>query len=263
MLLLFAVFLLVFNSGCANKQTTDYAFWGKGVDTSNVSRTDKFWQKTRPRSNLVDAYKRLGGFYQKQGKHREAIGQFIKAIKAKTDDASVYNSLAISYDALKEYTFSEMAYKDAIALAPDKSYLYNNYGFSSLLRGDRAAAVVLFEKAASLDSESRRIKNNLTMASYRLDKKTGKKEATMTPVLAVNNSKDPMPSAAPASDDKSNWFTDIIDSTLKFFGFAGDDKSVKEDIVSVKNNIKTQEKSVEESGAGYWYNESDQHPAAC
>ena len=178
----------MFNSGCANRQTTDYAFWGNG-DPGNMSRTDKFWQQTRPRSNLVDAYKRLGGLYQKQGKHRKAIAEFQKAIKAKPDDVSAYNSLAISYDALKEYRLSEMAYKDAIALAPEQSYLYNNYGCSSMLRGDRAAAVALFEKAASLDSNKIRIKNNLSMASYGVNKNTDKKEETVTPAPGWNQTR--------------------------------------------------------------------------
>ena len=170
LLLVSTVFLFVVIFGCAKKQSVDYVFWGNGVDKLNKSMTDKFWQKTRHRSNLTDAYTRLGGFYQKQGKHRKAIAEFIKAIKTKTADAGVYNSLAMSYDALKKYKFAEMAYKDAIALAPEQPYLYNNYGCSSLLRGDIQAAIALFEKAASLDAESRRIKNNLALAIHRGNK---------------------------------------------------------------------------------------------
>ena len=250
MSLLFAVFLLVFNSGCANRQTTDYAFWGNG-DPGNMSRTDKFWQQTRPRSNLVDAYKRLGGLYQKQGKHRKAIAEFQKAIKAKPDDVSAYNSLAISYDALKEYRLSEMAYKDAIALAPEQSYLYNNYGCSSMLRGDRAAAVALFEKAASLDSKRIRIKNNLSMASYGVNKNTDKKEETVAPVPdRTDKSKNPAPTAEITSDDKGNWFTHLIGSALTFLGFTDEDKSVNEDIASVGDTVEPHEKVVRESNVG-------------
>lgn len=238
------IFLAI--SSCATHETNVVSIhsWTKDVDSLAKGKADsKFWSKVRPRSNLVDAYRRLGGFYQKQGKHREAIAEFIKAIKANTDDASLYNSLAVSYDALKQYTFSEMAYKDAIALAPEQSYIYNNYGCSSLLRGDREAAVILFEKAASLDSKSRRIKNNLSMASYGVDKK----KTTMAPVLVVaDNSKETTSRVASSSDDEGNWFTDLIDSTLAFFGFGGDDKNFDENIVSVDDN-KVQEKDVEQS----------------
>lgn len=256
------IFLAI--SSCATHDTSVGSIhsWTRDVDSLAKGKADsKFWSKIRPRSNLVDAYRRLGGFYQKQGKHREAIAEFIKAIKANTDDASLYNSLAVSYDALKQYTFSEMAYKDAIALAPDQSYLYNNYGCSSLLRGDREAAVILFEKAASLDSKSRRIKNNLSMASSGVDKQETtiapapavlavldtSKEMTKAPVLAIaDNSKETTSIVASSSDVEGNWFTHLIDSTLSFFGFVGDDKSVDENIVSVDDN-KAQEKDVEES----------------
>lgn len=256
LLLLFAGILLVFNFGCTKNQTTDYAFWGKGTD--NRSRTEKFWQKTRSRSNLTDAYWRLGGFYQKQGKHRQAIAEFIKAIKTKTEDARIYNSLAVSYDALKEYKFAEMAYQDAIALAPEEAYLYNNYACSSLLRGDKEAAVILFEKAASLNSESRRIKNNLAMASSGEEKRAAKKEVTIAPVVPVGDVADTVKETTPAekaiaatsTEDDGNWFTHLVDSALAFLGFAGSDKSVDEEVVAVTETVPVQEKVVEESSSG-------------
>jgi tetratricopeptide (TPR) repeat protein len=242
--------LLMAISSCAiqDTNTVNIHSWTKDVDTlANRKAAAKFWSGIREHSNMVDAHKRLGGFYQQQGKHREAVAEFCKAIKAKTDDARVYNSLAISYDALKEYTFAEMAYKDAIALAPEQSYLYNNYGCSSMLRGDRAAAVTLFKKAASLDSKSRRIKNNLSMASYGVDKQ----ETTIAPVPAVpDTSKETTPIATANSADEGNWFTALIDSALTFLGFAGDDKSVDENIVSVGDTIKMQEKLGKESKVG-------------
>ena len=193
--LFFCVIPLLLTTGSCttqDKNTANIHSWTKDVDSLATGKAGSmFWPKVRSRSNMVDAYKRLGGFYQKQGKHRKAIAEFIKAIKTKTADAAAYNSLAMSYDALKKYKFAEMAYKDAIALAPEQSYLYNNYGCSSMQRGDMDAAVALLEKAAALDADSRRIKNNLALAIQRANKnvvlKTDIQDAAQLPGLYVND----------------------------------------------------------------------------
>lgn len=164
--------LVMFTGSCTTlnlKTSTEYS-WTKDVDSLLSGKTGtRFWSTVRSQSNMASAYKQLGGFYQKQGKHRKAIAEYIKAIKIESGDATLYNSLAMSYDALKEFSFAEMAYKDAISRAPEKAYLYNNYGYSRLLSGDVKRAVALFEKATSLEGKSPRIKNNLAIAVHKTE----------------------------------------------------------------------------------------------
>ena len=60
------------------------------------------------------------------------------------------------------------SYARAHQLAPDEARVINNQGWSKLLRGEWAAAIPFLEQAASLDSKSERIANNLELAKAAL-----------------------------------------------------------------------------------------------
>ena len=57
-----------------------------------------------------------------------------------------------------------MAYAKALAIKPDRAEVINNLGWSLLIRGRWSDAVEQLERAASLDSRSPRIANNLELA---------------------------------------------------------------------------------------------------
>ena len=62
-----------------------------------------------------------------------------------------------------------MAYAKAGELAPTQPDLINNRGWSQLLRGNWQAALELFERAAALSPQTKRIANNVELARVALN----------------------------------------------------------------------------------------------
>jgi tetratricopeptide (TPR) repeat protein len=85
-------------------------------------------------------------------------------------DASwrAWNARGVLADFEQDWTQADKSYARAHQLAPDEARVINNQGWSKLLRGDWADAVPFFELAATLDSGSRRIVNNLELAKAAL-----------------------------------------------------------------------------------------------
>jgi tetratricopeptide (TPR) repeat protein len=64
----------------------------------------------------------------------------------------------------RDWAEADIAYAEALRLAPGEASVFNNHGWSQLLRGDWVAAVQDFERAVGLDPRSTRIANNLELA---------------------------------------------------------------------------------------------------
>lgn len=75
-----------------------------------------------------------------------------------------WNARGVLADFEHDWAQADESYGRAHELAPQEAKIINNEGWSKLLRGDWAAAVPFFELAATLDSKSRRIVNNLELA---------------------------------------------------------------------------------------------------
>lgn len=94
--------------------------------------------------------------------------QKFKAIVEKdTGNAEAWLGLAASYDQLRRFDLADRAYGQVAKLAGENAVLYNNRGYSYLLRGDRARARAEFARAQRLDPNNAHIRANVEGLSGR------------------------------------------------------------------------------------------------
>ncbi len=79
------------------------------------------------------------------------------------NDPQGYIGLAASYDRLRRFDLSDRVYASWYRLTGGTAQYYNNLGYSYLLRGDTATALVNLRKASALDPQNVTIANNLKM----------------------------------------------------------------------------------------------------
>ena len=87
------------------------------------------------------------------------------------NDPQGYIGLAASYDRLRRFDLSDRVYASWYRLSGGTAQYYNNLGYSYLLRGDTATALVNLRKARALDPQNPTITNNLKMLAN--EAKTG------------------------------------------------------------------------------------------
>ena len=83
----------------------------------------------------------------------------------KPPDPVAWMGLAASYDRLRRFDLADRAYAQAEKLEPANPVLYNNRGYSYLLRGNVVKAREYFLKAQSLDPDGAAVTNNLHLLS--------------------------------------------------------------------------------------------------
>lgn len=137
----------------------------------NRKEDARFWSGVKPFSTLPESHYKMGLYYQKSGQHELAVKEFLKAIDLDKTYVQAYNGLGMAYDALKDCTNAEQAYKTALLHASKLAYLFNNYGYSRLLCNDPDLAIRLFNRAAELDPTTARIRNNLLLAQLRFHRR--------------------------------------------------------------------------------------------
>ncbi|MEO8794431.1 MAG: tetratricopeptide repeat protein, partial [Daejeonella sp.] len=90
--------------------------------------------------------------YAQTQNHAKAVTYLKNAAALETEDQEVltqiYSGLGDSYNALKRYTDSDLAYEKALSIQPDNSYTLNNYAYYLSLRGEN------LEKAAKMSKKS-------------------------------------------------------------------------------------------------------------
>lgn len=75
-----------------------------------------------------------------------------------------WNARGALADFGRDWAAADLAYEQALALAPDRAEVLNNRGWSLLLRGQWGEALPLLERAAAVDPKARRIADNLELA---------------------------------------------------------------------------------------------------
>jgi tetratricopeptide (TPR) repeat protein len=171
-------FVSSFIAGCTTtKNLLGYLkFWGPKQELAQDNETQKvtaFVSQVRPAKGNPDAHYRLATYYQKQGRHQEAINEFRKVISIDPQHAKAYNGLGVSYDNLKKFDEAQQAYHRAMTLAPEDDSICNNMGYSLALKGDYESAVEILEKGIVLNPSNAQLHNNLAiayagMSEYRL-----------------------------------------------------------------------------------------------
>lgn len=73
--------------------------------------------------------------------------------------------LAVAYDHLKRYDLADRYYSEALQIDPSSIAALNNWGYSYLVRGDKARARGLLERAAALNRDQPIVAANLGLVN--------------------------------------------------------------------------------------------------
>ncbi len=103
-----------------------------------------------------------------QGHAKDAQAFLSRAVQLQPKDWTLYSALGAADDQLDNHADARLAYEHAIALAPQKASVLNNYAVSRMLAGDYAGAQRLLAAASAEVSGNPKIANNLAkLASLR------------------------------------------------------------------------------------------------
>lgn len=86
-----------------------------------------------------------------------------KAQPFKTGDTRALMALAIAADMEGDFRLSDRAYEQLLARETNQAMLFNNMGYSYMLRGDLPKAADYLAEAARRSPKDQTIKNNLAM----------------------------------------------------------------------------------------------------
>lgn len=165
---LFAGFL----ASCSATTTTSHSsvFDHKDVKSNSVLHADDDdrGNRFRPKSDHVslkgDASRALLAAGQQQFKEQNyglAEENFRKAVEARTDSPNAWLGLAASLDQLGKFNEADTAYKQVSQLKSNSARVFNNWGYSFLLRGDYQKARIYLNRAQSMDPTLEEVQGNL------------------------------------------------------------------------------------------------------
>lgn len=86
-----------------------------------------------------------------------------KAVEIYPDNAEAWLGLAATYDRLRRFDQSRIAYRTLHRLVGGTSAFYNNQGFSLLLQSDVRGAINAFNRALRIDPSNEVAANNLEL----------------------------------------------------------------------------------------------------
>jgi Flp pilus assembly protein TadD len=98
-----------------------------------------------------------------QRNYPAAKAELTKAQPFKTGDVRALMALAVASDMLGDYRTSDRAYGELMTRGTDKAMLFNNMGYSYMLRGDLDRAMTYLTEAARQAPDDAAIRNNLVM----------------------------------------------------------------------------------------------------
>lgn len=168
---MFGLILLVIFSSCSFPfQQTDWRQPpGQTMQRYQITEKDlaQFSESLRIRRQNPETLYRQANYLQRRGKHQLALQLLEEAILADTGFYKAYNAMGVSYDYLRDYPRAVEAYKRALKLNPNLSYVHNNLGYSYLQQGDIDDSINAFKAALAVDSKNVRYHNNLGLAYAR------------------------------------------------------------------------------------------------
>jgi len=100
-------------------------------------------------------------FHEKNYGHAQHY--FQRAVVVTPNDAEAWLGLAASYDHLRRFDEADEAYREAAKLIGGRPELYNNIGYSYLLRGNLIKARQYFLRAYELDPQNETTANNIEL----------------------------------------------------------------------------------------------------
>ncbi|MEM7693731.1 MAG: tetratricopeptide repeat protein [Pseudomonadota bacterium] len=142
-------------AGCS-ADVIQLAAFGEPVrnHASHQGRIDRL-----PNAELVAT----GKLYFRDRDYGNAQAAYQKAVEIYPENAEAWLGLAASYDQLRRFDQSKLAYKRLHALVGGTSAFYNNRGFSLLLQSDVRGAITAFKTALRIDPTNQVAENNLEL----------------------------------------------------------------------------------------------------
>jgi Flp pilus assembly protein TadD len=101
--------------------------------------------------------------YYHQADYGHAEVAYRKAVELMPTDGEAWLGLAASYDRLRRFDLADKAYARASEILGRRVEVYNDIGYSYLLRGDLLKAREYFLKAYEMDPSNPVVANNLAM----------------------------------------------------------------------------------------------------
>lgn len=116
--------------------------------------------------NTGDAllYERAGISALRLGKMAQAEPLLERASTFPSATWRVWNARGAAADFRRDWAVADESYAKAAALAPQRAEVFNNLGWSLMVRGRWQDALVELERAVALDRKSERIAHNLELA---------------------------------------------------------------------------------------------------
>jgi Tfp pilus assembly protein PilF len=88
-----------------------------------------------------------------EANYPEAAKHLSRAIELGIKEASLYNSLGISYSRTGHLRLAVASYKEALKLAPDMAQTHINLGFAYERLNEKALAATEYKRACQLQSD--------------------------------------------------------------------------------------------------------------
>jgi len=116
-----------------------------------------------PRFYLGDEDTRAGRAHFLHGDYGLAEVHFRRAVEVTPQNSAAWIGLAASYDRLGRFDLADRAYRRAAVLLGPCFVIYNNRGYSYLLRGRIREARKLLHRAAELAPQDPTVANNIAV----------------------------------------------------------------------------------------------------
>jgi tetratricopeptide (TPR) repeat protein len=99
------------------------------------------------------------------GQYGLAVGALTQILQQEPRNVRALALLAVAYDHLKRYDLADRYHSAALQIDPNSVAALNNWGYSYLVRGDKARAVGLLERAAAVSKDRPVVAANLALAN--------------------------------------------------------------------------------------------------
>jgi hypothetical protein len=118
-----------------------------------------------------------------------AVDTLQTALHREPQSGRILNLLAVAYDKIGRSDLADRYFAESLQIDPKASVTLNNWGYSKLLRGDRTAALDMFQRAAAENPDNPVVLANLALAQGRAggtDAGTGVAMAVESPAAPVD-----------------------------------------------------------------------------
>ena len=125
---------------------------------------EQYLQALRIKPEYVDAHNNLGVALFEQGRTKEAIEQYLQALRIKPEFEGAHNNLGNAFSKQGRMKEAIEQYLQALRINPDFERAHNNLGVALARTGSIKMAIYHFQEALRINPDSVPAKNNLKRA---------------------------------------------------------------------------------------------------